>query len=365
MPAVRSLMALGIVGLMAAVVSCTSPTGKTSNDSAASSLASTTVLRTSTTTVSTGRAVAYLYEVLEVVKANAYFADRVDFVAWHERIAERASGTPPMSFYAVLQLTGQILVDLGDRHSLRLSPGEYAQLNARIDDSTLSTPAPSGKVDARGIGYLTVPAVIAGPGSAAFDTYITSAHQLLQQPACGWIIDLRGNGGGSVPPMVAAVAPLLGSGTFLGYVNRDGVIFGYRTTEWSVMTVADTHLDPNPQPPAASSTPLNTAPVAILIDGKTASAAEGVVVAFIGRALTRSFGVSTYGVPTGNSTIALTDGSALTLTTAVSIDRLGTTHDGPLIPDVAVDAESAANDDAFVTAAAAWLGRQPTCRSQP
>jgi hypothetical protein len=54
--------------------------------------------------------------------------------------------------------------------------------------------------------------------------------------------------------------------------------------------VADARLDPSPTPTGISAT--QTQPVAILTDGETASAAEGVV-AFIGRGLTRSFGAST------------------------------------------------------------------------
>ena len=361
----RALMArLAIVVLLSlAMVSCSSSRGGLSVDSTTSTAAASGVVTTSTTFTSSGW-VAYLYEVLDVVDANAYFANKVDFTAWHQRIAERASG-PPISYYDMLQLAGQILVDLGDGHSTRLSPGEYAQLNTTMDDSTLNTTPPSGKVLAGGIGYLTIPAVIAGAGSGAYDSYVTAAHQLLQQEACGWIIDLRGNSGGSVPPMMAAVAPLLGPGTFLGYTDRDRAVFGYRTSDSTVTTVADTHLDPNPTPTGVSATQLNTAPVAILTDGQTASAAEGVVVAFIGRGLTRSFGAATQGVPTGNSAIPLSDGSALNLTTAVTIDRRGGTHEGPVAPDVAVAADTTGTDDASVTAATAWLSQQSACRNQP
>jgi C-terminal processing protease CtpA/Prc len=162
-----------------------------------------------------------LYEVLDVVHAKASFASRVDFTSWHRRIAENASGTP-LSYYDMLRLVGQILVDRGDGHSNRLSPGEYARLQTNMEGATLNTTPPSGTVRDGGIGYMRIPAVIASTGSGAFDSYVTPAHQLLQQSACGWILDLRGNTGGSVPPMMAAVAPLLGHGTFLGYIDRLG-----------------------------------------------------------------------------------------------------------------------------------------------
>jgi C-terminal processing protease CtpA/Prc len=163
--------------------------------------------------------------------------------------------------------------------------------------------------------------------------------------------------------MMAAVAPLLGPGTFLGYVDRDRTVFGYQTTDSAVTTASGARLDSSPAPVASSATRLNTAPVAVLTDGQTASAAEGVVVAFVGRGLTRSFGASTLGVPTGNSTIQLSDGSALSLTEAIAIDRRGGTHDGPIAPDVAVATNTNGTDDATITAASAWLSQQPACRS--
>lgn len=65
---------------------------------------------------------------------------------------------------------------------------------------------------------------------------------------------------------------------------------------------------------------------------RTASAAEGVVVAFAGRARTRSFGAATYGVPTGNVTYPLPDGFVLAITTSVATDRTGHSYDGPITP---------------------------------
>jgi carboxyl-terminal processing protease len=364
-------LAIGVL-LLPEMVSCSSSpgaasVGSTSSTAVTSGVVTTAVtsgvVTTSTTSTSSGY-VAYLNEVLDVVNANAYFANRLDFTAWREQITQLAAG-PPVSYYDMLQLVGQILVDLGDHHSIRLTPGEYAQLNIKLDDSTLRTTPPSGTVLAGGIGYLAIPAVVAGAGSGAYESYVASAHQLLLQSACGWIVDLRGNSGGSTPPMMAAVAPLLGPGTFLGYINRDRTVFGYQTSDSTVTTVTDAHLDPSPTPVGVNATQLNMAPVAILTDDQTASAAEGVVVAFIGRGLTRSFGASTFGVPTGNSVIALSDGSALNLTEAVTIDRLEGTHDGPIAPDVAVAAKSTGTDDAIITAATAWLSQQSACRNQP
>lgn len=67
-------------------------------------------------------------------------------------------------------------------------------------------------------------------------------------------------------------------------------------------------------------------PVAVLVDRRTASAAEAVLVACRGRARTRSFGEATSGVPTGNARHRLPDGTRLLITTSVAADRCGNTY---------------------------------------
>ena len=105
---------------------------------------------------------------------------------------------------------------------------------------------------------------------------------------------------------------------------------------------------------------LSSVPVAVLTSRETASAAEAVAIAFIGRASTRSFGTPSFGVPTANSTYELHDRSALALTTAVGIDRIGNEYAHPLDPDVNVPPTP--EPDAARDVATAWLETIRTCR---
>jgi C-terminal processing protease CtpA/Prc len=314
---------------------------------------------TTTTTGQPGPRVAYLNEVLDVVEAHGYYAARVDFPAWRQRIAAQ-DATHPITDDEMQQIVSQILNDLGDHHS---SWFNIDDANTARNNDTNDTPPPTGKLLPDQVGYLQLPTANGDIGTPAYTHYVTPAHELLQQPACGWIIDLRGNPGGSAFAMVGAVAPLLGPGTFLGYQTRDHTIEGYTITDVTLTDTTGAHLDTNPSPTPAQRNATNTAPVAILTDGDTASAAEAVEVAFIGRALTRSFGAPTYGIPTGNDFYDLSDGSGLNLTVGVSIDRLGHTHEGPLVPDVRVAA--AGVNDAVLDAAHAWLAGLPACVSTP
>jgi C-terminal processing protease CtpA/Prc len=99
------------------------------------------------------------------------------------------------------------------------------------------------------------------------------------------------------------------------------------------------------------------APVAVLFGPRTASSGEASVLAFRGRAASRSFGQPSAGYSTANTPQRLPDGSLLLLTGSVIADRNGVGDGNRLQPDVIV----AEGQDA-TTAAQAWLLAQPACK---
>lgn len=90
--------------------------------------------------------------------------------------------------------------------------------------------------------------------------------------------------------------------------------------------------------------------VAVLIDGRTMSAAEATLIAFLGKRNVRTFGEPTAGLATGNAAIELSDGAMLVLTAVREADRLGRVYgDAPIQPDEIVPTQDA------LTPAVAWL----------
>lgn len=174
---------------------------------------------------------------------------------------------------------------------------------------------------------------------------------------CGWVVDLRGNSGGNMWPMLLGMGPLLGDakgadpvGMFLladkrqpwayreGAVWLDGkAVVGSRNTQYALRHPG--------------------APVAVLFGPRTASSGEASVLAFRGRAASRSFGQPSAGYSTANTPQRLPDGSLLLLTGSVIADRNGVGDGNRLQPDVIV----AEGQDA-TTAAQAWLLAQPACK---
>jgi C-terminal processing protease CtpA/Prc len=174
---------------------------------------------------------------------------------------------------------------------------------------------------------------------------------------CGWVVDLRSNGGGNMWPMLLGMGPLLGDadgadpvGTFLlgkkrqPWAYRDGAVWldgravvGSRNTQYALHHPG--------------------APVAVLFGPRTASSGEASVLAFRGRAASRSFGQPTAGYSTANIPQRLPDGSLLLLTGSVIADRNGVGDGNRLQPDVTVGA-----GQDVAAAAREWLLAQPACK---
>lgn len=159
----------------------------------------------------------------------------------------------------------------------------------------------------------------------------------LEAGARAWIVDLSGNRGGNMWPMLGGLSPLLGTEGVGRFRYRDG-----SSSAWTLKSLEG----------IVEVRDLGSVPVAVVTSGRTASSGEAVAVAFRGRPLTRSFGGPTSGYSTSNTTYKLADGSRLYLTTAVFEDRNGNRYGGKLAPDQVV---RGIGPEASIGAAAEWL----------
>ena len=73
--------------------------------------------------------------------------------------------------------------------------------------------------------------------------------------------------------------------------------------------------------------------MAVLIGPEIGSSGEAVVISFIGRENTRSFGSATCGLSTANSGFKLSDNSTLFLTVSYMADRNLNQYGGKVLPD--------------------------------
>lgn len=235
---------------------------------------------------------------------------------------------------------------LGDGHtSYRSVSGTVVFVQTR---TCAGSGGPSGSGVPDSIGYVAISSFSGTPAEAtAFANAIQSAIRGADRDNLnGWIVDLRGNTGGNMWPMVAGVGPVLGEGVLGYFVSPTGgeTRWEYRDgTSWIGSSIAqrvDVPYRLRREQPR----------VAVLVDGAVASSGEATYISFRQRPETRSFGVATCGLSTSNSTFTLSDGAVLTLTTALMADRSRQAYGDRITPD-----ELIPERDQLLPRAVAWL----------
>jgi len=186
-------------------------------------------------------------------------------------------------------------------------------------------------------------------------------HELDARRPLGWIVDLRGNGGGNMWPMLAGIGPVLGEGRVGAFRTLRGVgeHWYYRDGRAGVENDGgeSQFVAAAVAPPRVLATP--SPPVVVLIDDGTASSGEAVAIAFRGRPRTRLIGTPTYGLSSSNQGFVLGDGANLVITTGLDVDRTGKEYADQVVPDEVVSGPACASDEDLQLARALdWLVEQ-------
>lgn len=299
----------------------------------------------------------YLDDAISKVRAEALKADAIDWNKTTRLAYALADGALVTSdTHDAVRL---VLRTLNDGHSFLMPPSEVKQIaaNKATDDFDMA----SGNLS--GMGYLFVPGY-KGDQPSRRTAFASELQQRIAKAqaagACGWIVDLRGNTGGNMYPMLSGLAPLIGDGVLGSFVSAKSpkawyIRDGRAGSEGESIGAA------RPSPAVSG----GTSSIAVLTGPMTASSGEAVAISFIGRPNTRSFGQATWGASTANSTVRLSDGAVMAITTAVMADRNGKRYGGKIEPDEVVAAGpkgAPLADDPVVKAAITWLDQQPDCR---
>jgi carboxyl-terminal processing protease len=331
---------------------------------------------------------SYLEHALDLMERNSWKRTEVNWPALRTATFRRAAGAKnSLDAYDALRLA---LSSLGDHHShLLLSPAlqslEANDLAGKVagrksapivpDYQTPHSPyigryEPEGRIESLGDKTFAVVVVPKFPGVDPKEgtRYSEKLQQIIaeldsQRPS-GWVVDLRGNVGGNMWPMLAGIGPVLGESSNLGgflYVSGATANWSYRD---GIAGLSENGKD-NAQTGPLSGKPYNlrAAPaVAVLVDSATGSSGEAVAIAFRGRPRTRFFGERTAGFSTVNRFFALADGAILNMTVGVDTDRNGKAFLAGISPDELLHGSDTAiskEDDPIVRSALEWLSQQP------
>ena len=228
-------------------------------------------------------------------------------------------------------LVSKNISSFDEAHSLvsraaHIAGGKHSQLLPPVKDTaSYQEIAPEVKLMENGIVYVLLPAHSGIKVSDSLYLHTVLDFLLAHQDAQGVVLDLRGNRGGNMYPMIAAVSPLL----------PDGIILKFKGRKRTVPVSLDYVLSSNGL--AAGEIPKfpSTLPVAILTDEWTGSSGEAVLLCFRGLGNARSFGIPTAGFASANIVEPLSDGYTLLITVSCNEARTGEVFcDDPVSPDV-------------------------------
>jgi C-terminal processing protease CtpA/Prc len=249
------------------------------------------------------------------------------------------------------------LARLHDHHGRIFMPPTTEAEWAAAKPSYIS---PEGRIEniaSGAVAVIVIPGYLSDEHAKEFATRIQSLlRELDEKKPIGWIVDLRGNGGGNMWPMLAGIGPLLGSGEVGGFLNADGERKPFSYGAGQAITEdrpgrSEAWAQINGKPYEFSSLPR----VAVLIDRGTASSGEAIAIAFRGRPMTRFFGEHTAGVSTATRGHRLSDGAQLVLEEAVDVDRNGNVYKNGVDPDVKLSDGADTVRDSALRAACDWL----------
>ncbi|MDG6103729.1 S41 family peptidase [Dactylosporangium aurantiacum] len=258
----------------------------------------------------------YLLHALDVIESTALHRDTVD---WPATRADALAGCADAVTYAGTHDTiAAVLRRAGGAHSGLRRPGVRGAGGP-------ATAVPTGDV-VGGAGHLRLPSC-AGEHRAYRDAGLRTVRGLAAAGVTGWVVDLRGNQGGNMWPMLAVLAPLLPDGVLGHFVPPDGPDRTWTLRRGRVL------LDGRTLARAPVGGVSGTGRIAVLTDGRTASSGEAVAVALRGRPHVRGFGAATAGMTSANETHLLRDGARMHVTVAWFADHRRTVHRGPLPPD--------------------------------
>ncbi|HLF11708.1 MAG TPA: S41 family peptidase [Gammaproteobacteria bacterium] len=310
----------------------------------------------------------YIDAALEIMQQHSINRGSIDWQTFRAATLDQARGSINIGdAHLALRFA---LRNLGDHHSYFVTPQTAASLdaapvgNARTGRKPVQ---PSGVLLDGAFGYVALPGFAGGTPMDQVQ-FAESIHQLIKgldsSKACGWILDLRGNSGGDLWPMLAGIGPLLDEGEIGASLYPDGsrIPVWYRDGKAGFGEYVQLRVRGTPYRVMATS-----APLALLIGSSTASAGEVILMAFHGRENTLTFGAPTRGLSTGNRIFPLSDGAELVLTVAATSDRSGRVYSGSIAPDRVVPeaggavVTESASDETVTAAALAWLKQQTGC----
>jgi C-terminal processing protease CtpA/Prc len=232
-----------------------------------------------------------------------------------------------------------VLHQIEDEHSFFLPPDK--KLNVLLQDSVV-IPKINSKVLEGKIGYLKIPGFIANDSlSREYTVKIRNTlHELDQQGSLlGWIIDLRDNKGGRFGMIGLGLEPLFDKDTIAFSINNKNEFIAGRLVDGAYHYGNSIQLEIKNMvfPDSLKNT---GKPLAVIVNGKTASLGEGIALSFQSHFNAKIFGSKTRGLTTDVEVFEFVSGARLGISTAFMCNAKKEIFPDGIIPDVLCEAEN-------------------------
>ena len=285
------------------------------------------------------KAKKYIEKVFALIEKNYFYIDSINIPLLKEKCNALISNANTINdTYPAIDT---LLKYLFDHHHIFIKPLQFSNL-------TYFEPLvyPTAKLLDKSIGYVKIPSTIGHYNEWQWwsDSLQNSIARIQTPEIKGWIIDLRGNKGGDLTPMITSVKPFFGDTTIFTLKDRNNKLTTYKFSNGFYI------LEKN-----SKSTKLlayksgienvKNIPVAILIDTKSASSAEMVAIAFKGRTRTIFLGEPTAGLTICTNGFTLSDNAFFTIATGKFYDTKGNSYEHSITPDIFIRQEINSADE--------------------
>lgn len=267
----------------------------------------------------------YYREVLDTIEKHSIVSDSIDWIKLRKEVEFLTSSHYNDTGSIILKRIFNELRLHKDYHSFWRSRKRQKELDNRRDSFNY----PKLDLINGSIGHLTIPSF---GRTSELDQYLFIDSALRQIERMdnaslinGWIIDLRNNTGGSMYPMIACVLPLIEEDSLGYFVNKKEKL--------SWLSILQNPKRPEQRVKKYKCRKLGQK-IAVLIDSKTASAAEMTAISLIGKPNLKLLGQSSRGLTTANRRFRLSNGSILVLAVSWCLDSQGKIYYEKLVPEM-------------------------------
>lgn len=251
----------------------------------------------------------YVKKAIRIMDRNGIYAQGSEW----EKAKKEAVSAQPSNLEEAQEIVLKAGKVAGGKHTFLMTGDEVNE------NDTAAWKMPTVELLDDGIAVVKLPRFMGNAEEGV--RYASTVLDALPNDLQGVVIDLRGNRGGNMYPMIAAVHRFLPDDVILKFSSRKRPMSV--NTSFVMKSVG-----------IAKQAPIDC-PVALLTDEWTGSSGEAVLICFRGLANARTFGSPTAGYCSCNQIYALPGGSQLVLTIGEDIARTGEAFcDNPIEPDV-------------------------------